>query len=489
MSARDLLLRDVECQGRSGLDVLISAGRIEALGAGLRPRNGGTLEIDGRGGALLPGLNDHHVHLLALAAAARSVHCGPPRVRSLRALEEALASADRERTRSGDHAGWLRGVGYHESVAGALDRALLDSLVPARPLRIQHRSGALWVVNSAGLRALAIAEGPGEGDGESIHRGIERDATGRPTGRLYRVDSLLRHRLPADPSPDLAEVGRQLAAYGLTGLTDATVHNDPTAHALLARAQREGALPQRLRVMGGRALEALPEALQPDVGEFKIILHEGDLPALDALCEHVEAAHRAGRGCAFHCVTRSELVLAQAALAAAPPGRGVFDRIEHASVAPPELIALLAGRPIRVVTQPGFVHERGDAYLQQVDASDLPHLYRIRAFMTAGVPLAAGTDAPYATPDPWRHMRSACERTSESGAPISPEEGLTPGQALALFSGPLEAPGSPCAGLAEGIRADLCLLRAPWAEVAADLDSRWVRATICAGRLVYDADD
>ena len=34
---------------------------------------------------------------------------------------------------------WLRGTGYHESVAGELDRHALDRWVPARPVRVQHR--------------------------------------------------------------------------------------------------------------------------------------------------------------------------------------------------------------------------------------------------------------------------------------------------------------------------------------------------------------
>ena len=61
----DLILRNVEVEGRSGLDVLIEDGRIAAVGERL-PR--APDEVDGRGGALIPGLWDHHIHILALAA-------------------------------------------------------------------------------------------------------------------------------------------------------------------------------------------------------------------------------------------------------------------------------------------------------------------------------------------------------------------------------------------------------------------------------------
>ena len=50
-------------------------------------------EFVAAGGALLPGLHDHHLHLFALAAADASLRCGPPEVRNLRALADALDAA------------------------------------------------------------------------------------------------------------------------------------------------------------------------------------------------------------------------------------------------------------------------------------------------------------------------------------------------------------------------------------------------------------
>jgi hypothetical protein len=67
------------------------------------------------------------------------------------ALAEVLATSV-----SGDD-GWIRAIGYHDSVAGPLDRAALDALVPTVPLRVQHRSGVLWILNSAGLARVGLA--------------------------------------------------------------------------------------------------------------------------------------------------------------------------------------------------------------------------------------------------------------------------------------------------------------------------------------------
>lgn len=53
-------------------DCRVRAGRIVALAPRLRAAPGENV-VDGRGGALLPGLADHHLHLTAMAAQAASV--------------------------------------------------------------------------------------------------------------------------------------------------------------------------------------------------------------------------------------------------------------------------------------------------------------------------------------------------------------------------------------------------------------------------------
>ncbi len=184
-----MLITRAEIDGTAPIDLRIAAGRIAEIGCAL-PRRTGERVLDAEGGALLPGLHDHHIHLMALAVAEASVRCGPPQVRSIESLARALRGG-------ADQSGWIRGVGYHESVAGHLDRALLDELAPDRPVRIQHRSGAMWVVNSAAVDHLGLDRGVDQ-------PGVERDAAGRATGRLFRLDAWLRERLEDAAPPDLA---------------------------------------------------------------------------------------------------------------------------------------------------------------------------------------------------------------------------------------------------------------------------------------------
>lgn len=469
MSSTDrLLFRQVEVDGRI-VDVRVAAGRIDAVAPGLS-RSAHTEVIHGGGGALIPGLHDHHLHLFATAAAAVSVVTGPPEVRDRTGLVRALRRADADL----GPGRWLRGVGYHGSVAGDLDRHALDRLLPHRPVRLQHRSGARWILNSAALDILGIASLP--------HPGIERDGSGRPTGRLNRADGWLRAVLPKEGAPDLAALGRRLAGYGVTGVTDATPSARREDLESIADAVASGALPQRVMVTGGPELvdAAVPTGLTQ--GPVKLVVDDGRYPALDELAGWIDRAHGHGRAVAVHCVTRPALVLALAAWDMA--GSRAGDRVEHASVVPPELVDELVRHRLTVVTQPGFIGERGDEYRRDV-GEDLPHLYRCRSLLDAGVRVAGSTDAPFTAPDPWPAMRAAVSRAAPSGAVLGAGETVEPARALRLFLGEGHDPGGAARTVHPGGPADLCLLAHPLAVALGRLTADDVVATVCAGRLVH----
>lgn len=465
------LLRSVEIDGER-CDVRVRAGRIIAI-APLLAHDADERVFEARGAALLPGLHDHHVHLLALAAALESLRCGPPDVRTrdelAGVLRRAAETADRERG--------LRGVGYHESVAGDLDRHDLDRWAADVPVRIQHRSGIRWILNSRALERLGPIRP------ERRPPGFEIGRDGSPTGRIDRQDGWLRERLGEPGLPDLARVGALWAAFGVTGVCDATPGNDASVVAILESALDRGALPQRLLLMGGAGL---PGSDHPRIrrGALKWMLDEDRLPERETLVASIRDSHAAGRGVAFHCVTRAELVFAASALEEA--GCTPWDRIEHASLAPPDCIELLARLPLCVVTQPNFLCERGDAYRADVAPADHRWLYRGRGFVAAEVALAAGTDAPFGEPDPWRAMRAAVDRRTAGGHAFAPEEALTPEEALCLFTTPLESPGWRTRRIVPGSVADLCLLDRPWREARDRLSADDVCATWAAGRLVWD---
>ncbi|MBM3596138.1 MAG: amidohydrolase family protein, partial [Alphaproteobacteria bacterium] len=424
--------------------------------------------IAARGGALLPGLHDHHVHIVGLAGRAQSVWCGPPAVLDEGQLSRALENAP--------GSGWIRAIGYHESVLGYLpDASELDRLVADRPLRMQHRSGRMWLLNSAAIGLLLATGDPPPG--------MEREG-GCFTGRLFDADAWLRTALGSAP-PDLSVISADLARLGVTGLTDMTPQNGPQISDHFTRQRKSGALAQSLTIAGTLSLgDAVVEGWT--LGPVKLHLHEADLPPFDEALTLIRAAHDNGRAVAIHCVSEVEIVFALALLDSAGAMRG--DRIEHASIATPDHVAQIACMGLAVCVQPHFVAERGDRYLVDVEPRLQRDLYRLASLTDAGIALAGGSDAPFASHDPWAAMRAVVSRSTAAGEIIGPDEALSPEQALSLW---LADPAD--FGLRREIRvgapADLCLLDRPWADARMRLSGEDVVLTLASGEVVHDRVD
>ncbi|WP_422743002.1 amidohydrolase family protein [Mycobacterium sp. WMMD1722] len=426
-----MLIRRATLLDGSRVDIRVG-DRIDAVADTLARRRGEVV-LDADAMTVVPGLHDHHVHIRSAAAASGSLRVGPDTVTDRAGLGAALRAA------AVGEDGWIRAIDYHEAAAGPLDRRALDELAPEVPVRIQHRSGVLWTVNSAGLRRLGLAD--------------------HPDGRLRSADHSWRAQRR---ELELGAWSRQLLGYGVTGITDATPGSDPDD---LHAARRSGELVQRLHVLA----------------PGKRILHDDALD-LAELTDWVRLRHAGEVPVALHCVTGAQLVVAIAALRAA--GMHDRDRIEHAAVVPADCVPDLAELGVTVVTQPNFVAERGDRYLVEVPADEHDELWRVATLVDAGVRVALSTDTPFGRGDPWAAMRAAVSRRTPDGVVLGPHERVDAPTALALFSGSGRRPDVPRA-VRPGQPGDLLVLAAAPRQVLAELDAGAVRAVILAGEIVH----
>ena len=437
----DLVIRNARGADGRPLAVGVRDGRIAAMGAAVA---GHGPDYDARGLTLGGGLHDHHLHLLATAARMESVD-----LTDCRSVDAVIS-----KLRATAPGGWVRAIGYDERVAGLPNRAILDDWLPDRPLRVQDRTGGYWLLNSAGLAQLG--EGP-------FPACVERDGDGRPNGRIWRGDAWLRERIGGTP-PSLAALGAKFAEWGVTGVTDAGASNGAAEAALLA-----GAMPQRLVMMG---TEELPAGTGYTLGPVKLLLDENDLPPVELVTARIAAARALGRNVAAHCVTLGELVFYLEALSVAG-GAKPGDRIEHGGVIAASLIGDIAAAGLTVVTQPNFIHDRGDRYRAQMDGDALDDLYRLGSLTRGGVRVLGGSDAPYGDANPWVALRAATDRRTRAGDVIGSGEAVARAEALALYQGPLVV-GEP---------ADLMLYH--WPEDGGALGT--VALTLIGGEIVWQA--
>jgi len=427
--------------------------RIAALTPTAQP---GLSAIDGGGGHVIPGLVDHHLHLLSAAARANSVDL------SQRSRHELVPLLSEASTR-----GPVRAVGYDEST-NLLSRQDLDAISDEVPIRVQHRGGSLWILNSAALEMIMARSNDRSAT-------LQCDVREAMAGRMWRADELLRE--PALVAADLDAFGAQLARNGITALTDASVTTDQQQAEAIERLAAN--MPQRIMLMSGGPLSTTSNCAF-DVGPLKIMLDAHQLPTLEQLADRIRVVHDQGRTVAVHCVTPLELALTVAALEITGTVGG--DRIEHGSLIPEAMLEVLHSMDLVVVTQPAFIRARGDHYLRECAAGEHTDLYRLASLMRAGIRVAGSSDAPYGPANPWIAIGAAMDRRTAAGALVGDEECLDATQSLNLYLKPHGEPGARPCKLAPGTLADFCVLRAG-TTIGEDVDP--VCITAVGGRIVY----
>ena len=223
--------------------VAVRDGRVAAVGAErdiAALRGPATRVLRLRGGLVLPGFHDAHVHpsIGGLELLACDLHEVEPAGYPAAVARYAADHPD---------APWVTGGGWVMDAfpGGTPHRAALDAVVGDRPVFLASTDGHSAWVNS---RALAVA-GVTAATPDPPRGRIERDAAGEPTGALHEEAMNLVGDLVPDPGPAQREAGIELGQahlhrLGVTAWQDALVSPETLA-AYRAVAER-GALTGRV---------------------------------------------------------------------------------------------------------------------------------------------------------------------------------------------------------------------------------------------------
>ena len=476
--------------------VAVRAGRVLEVGprAAVLDAAPGA-EVIAHAGCILPGFVDAHVHLLRSARDLAAVDCRPPAVATIGQL---LAAVRGGADRLGPDA-WVDAAGYHE--ADLAERrhptaAELDRAARGRPVRLRHRSGHGAVLSTAALLRLGI--GPATPDPPGGR--IERDGEGVPTGMLYGTAVRLARRAhdPADTARLLARLSRAWLERGITSVCDAGPENDLAHLEAVRDFAASGSLGLRVVVMRGAAdaladLRPWPSPSPPDgmvrAGHVKyMIRHAHGLPSPtpEQVVEDVVRLAGAGFGVAIHAAGLEAVTAAVSAVEAAGPrpAGSPPHRIEHCTLLPDPLLERLRRSGAAGVSHPLFVERHGDRYLLDPVEHPPQWLYRIGSLVAAGVPVAAGSDAPVTPPAPLESIAAAMRRRTGRGVVIGAAETVDLATAIRLHTAAAaDVCGCPDLGrLRPGGRADLVVVGAdPVGLAPAEIAALPVLATVVGG--------
>jgi predicted amidohydrolase YtcJ len=405
--------------------------------------------IDCRGRTVLPGFIDVHCHVRALAESYAILNLEPRTgVRSISDIEEKIKQFSLERPSGA----WIRGRGYNEFYLGEKrhpNRWDLDRAAPDHPVKLTQRTGVAHVLNSVALRRVGIGkESPDPPEGL-----IERDhQTGEPTGLLYGMGKYLSERIPSLERQELDRgmkmANEELLSSGITSVQDVSSRNGLKEWKQF-KAWKITALlkPRLIMSLGLEAAHSDRESFtspldrnQLRVGGVKVILEETTgrlLPEQAELDREVLQIHRFENQLLIHAFEEEAIESACSAIEAALEAHPAGDhrhRIEHCAVCPPPLARRVASLGIMVATQPAFIYYNGERYLRTIPREKLDDLYSAASLLSNGVRVAASSDAPISPASPLMGLYAACSRKGEDGEVISPNQVITPIEALRMYT-------------------------------------------------------
>ncbi|TPW74572.1 amidohydrolase [Schumannella soli] len=472
-------------------------------------------DLAGRG--VVPGLWDHHVHLVQWAIARRRVDVSA----ATSAAQAARILVEHAQRTPPEPGTVLVGHGFRDALwADALDPQLLGGAHPIAA--ISHDLHTVWA-NPLALRILGrdehepvLREQPAfdamaqlsalptattdrwvaDAVEAAAQRGVVgiRDLEMADAGgawlRRRAIDGFPRIRVRAAVYPHDLATARERGQRSYVALegTDRLVEggefklfadgslNTRTAHCVHAYEGLSGATAHGLEVNPGaeleqRAREGLAAGLVPTIHAI------GDQAVTRAL-DVFEALNAAGLlGPDAEAATRGRATAADATAAVATTGW-----MEHAQLVDPSDLARFARLGIQVSVQPEHAMDDRDV-ADALWAGRTDRSFAWRSLADSGARLWFGSDAPVAPLDSWVTIAAATARARDGLAPWHPEQVVPFAAALAA---------SVRSSLAVGNPADLAILDADPVAASADpsgdaLRGLPVAATLLAGEFTHDA--
>lgn len=447
----------------------VHRGRIEAIGdlRSVLSSAGPSVPMQSmKGSTVLPGLIDAHCHLIWYGYLLSGADCSPGAAPDIAAIQDLISGME-----PGPD-GWVVGSGFAEyelEERRPPTRGDLDAAMPDHPCVLFQTSLHVCVVNSVGLRLLGLSDYTDDPPGGRFGR----DGQGRLDGRVYEgpMLDLLRGNIeryfeavgPHGAAALVERAGARLASLGVTACSDAST--DAPSFSAIRSADRSSRLPVRVNCMftfpesewlrlagmstgygsdrlrigavkiwadGGMSSRtaAVDEPYLDPPGETGIMLHDSD-----ALEEMIRTCDASGFQLAVHAqgerAIRTVLKGFQSVIDRDNPLR---HRIEHGGAFRPDLRQAAGEININVVSQPGFISELGDGFIDAFGPDRSNYLYPFASLGEIGVIVAGSSDTPVVDPSPFRAMRDAITRRTRRGRVLGGSEAVTASDALEMYT-------------------------------------------------------
>jgi predicted amidohydrolase YtcJ len=509
--------------------VAIRGGEIVAVGSDAEVRehcDARTEMVDGHNElAIVPGLVDAHIH---------PFHAEQTRGADLTrctTLSGVLFELSRERRQIGGD-GWVVGWGLEYNVFGdgLISSEEIERAVDGAPALLTFFDLHTAVATPRALELAGVTGSRSFREGAEV---VVRE--GRTTGELREeaaielVRRLLPHMTERERYTRIADLQRQFAAVGLTGLH--AMDGSPAAFDLMRELEANGDLLLRgivpfwikpetsfeemdeLTRLGGEGGElwrggAAKFFIDGVIDTGTGWLYEPDTlgsgtepfwPDPDRYSRAVRLFAEAGFQCATHATGDYGVRAALDAYRAAGAAPGVMHRIEHIETLQDDDLPRFAAEGVAASLQPLHMQwrraDRGDSWATRLGPERCARAWRSAELVRSGAIVPLGSDWPVAQYDPriglaWARLRRT---PGNPEAPVfEPEQALRGGEVLKGYTAAAARVAGEAAvsgKIAVGYRADLTGFAADVVDTPADeLPDLPVRLTVVGGSVVHESE-
>lgn len=482
--------------------------------------------IDGHGKTLLPGLIDAHGHVLSYGLSLMRA--------DLTNTTSEQAAVDRVIDYAKNNKGfaWIQGRGWNQVQWQANskfpDHTKLDKAFPDTPVWLERVDGHAGWANKKAMELAGITSGTKSPDGGQIIK----DSAGNPTGifidnAMKLIETSIAPLTKQEQKFALIKAMKSLASLGLTSVHDAGItaenidiykelteeNNMPirinamlyvpsinwlatvnkgtyqSLDAMFAlnsiKIQADGALGSR----GASLIENYSD--KPD--HKGLLLHDEE-----TLSNYISTAMNAGFQVNIHAIgdNANNIVLNQyQKLIPATKTKNSRHRIEHAQILTASDIERFS--KLNIIASMQATHATSDKNMAQARLGDQRILgaYAWRTLLSKNVIIAAGSDFPVESPNPFYGLHAAITRQDHQNKPDNgwfPNEKMTRIEAFRTFTIDAAYAGHQeklIGSLAKGKKADFILIENNlFSEPETDIWKNEVVSTWVNGKQVYSND-
>ncbi len=441
----------------------VAGDRIFAVGSDedmMRLATARTRKIDLGGSTVVPGFIDAHTHVCYSGIRhLKEVDC------DLRSIAE-IQKAVRERAAKTAPGQWVVGFKYDDTKTSdgrKLTRADLDAAAPAHPVYIGHRGGHTGYVNSLAMKLAGVSEDTPDPAGGHFDRDT---ATRRLTGGLReRATEPFRKLFASRHTRDEYRQGvelitRMMARSGVTSAHDALGGPESLLAYQDAREADQLAVRVYCRIRNADLNQMISAGVRTGMGDEWVrigavkLMCDGSISERTArlsepyigrpddhgilvtdepeLYEQARRAHLAGWQIGTHAngdVAIDKTLRVYERLQREHPRQDARFRLEHCTVITDDLVRRI--KALGAIPNPfsTYVYYHGEK-MREYGEERLNHMFAVRSFLDAGVPVTQTSDYPPGPFEPMMALQSSVTRTDSHGKTWGPRQKVTIEEAL-----------------------------------------------------------